>query len=233
MDDRLIRLKELACYEYSIPVEEVRLMITIMTNFIRDHLVRAGHPERNVRAILTKFRDAGRRSPPWKPASARVPGRPQDGADGNRRLRWLFEADHKFYANEIDATLVEVRYYLQTLSMLNAPPLPEDSIQESFIWLTAHPVVPNAYLDPIQLVNIDLNDFVANPRMLHSGHLTPLDRGGRHEPQNAFLILQRSNQLQGNLTLPELLTLMEEIVLRHKAAVGGSDPEAEINRLQP
>ena len=52
-------------------------------------------------------------------------------------------------------------------------------------------------------------------RTIQSGHLYPLDRGGRHIPQNAFLMLHRSNQLQGNLTLDELVTLMNEIVKRH------------------
>jgi hypothetical protein len=42
-----------------------------------------------------------------------------------------------------------------------------------------------------------------------------LDRDGKHEPKNAFLMLHRSNQLQGNLTLEELVALMEEITKRH------------------
>jgi hypothetical protein len=52
-------------------------------------------------------------------------------------------------------------------------------------------------------------------RTIQSGHLHPLDRGGKHEPANAFLMLHRSNQLQGNLTVEELIALMDEIVKRH------------------
>jgi hypothetical protein len=77
--------------------------------------VNFGYDARQVLRITTKMRDAGRRSPPWKPTSSRVPGRPQDGSDGNRIKRWLLAADHKFYADEINATLVEVKYYLQLL----------------------------------------------------------------------------------------------------------------------
>ena len=216
MDERLRLLIELSQYQYDIPDVEVRRMITALSNFFRAHLLSHDFPERGIRAIVTKFRDAGRRSAPWRPASGRVPGRPQDGADGNRRSRWLFEPEHKYYASEVLATLVEVKYFLQTLSMADAPPLPADTIQESFLWLTKHPVEPGVYRDPIQRVPISLNSFMADGRSVQSGHLVPLDRGGRHVPDNTFLMLARSNQLQGNLTVGELLALMEQIVRRHR-----------------
>ena len=38
------------------------------------------------------------------------------------------------------------------------------------------------------------------------------DRGGTHIPQNTFLMLDRSNQIQGNQTLDELLELMARVV---------------------
>jgi len=180
-------------------------------------LFSSGFPVRDVTRLTTKLRDAGRRSPPWTPHSNRVPGRPQDGADGNRRLRWLFPVDHKFYADEIQATLVEVKYYLQVLSMTNAPYLPENTIQEKFLWLVKHKVAPGEYKDPIQLIPIDLKLILKDLRNLHSGHLVPLDRGGKHEPKNTFLVLARSNQLQGNLTLDELLALMNRIVTLHNS----------------
>jgi hypothetical protein len=47
-----------------------------------------------------------------------------------------------------------------------------------------------------------------------------LDRGGKHEPRNAFLMLPRSNQLQGNMTVDELLALMARILERHKQRKG-------------
>ncbi len=191
-------------------------MIADITCVFNEVLRGAGHNPRQILRITTKFRDAGRRSPPWRPASGRVPGRPQDGADGNRRRRWLFEADHKFYADEVTATLTEVKYYLQALSMNNAPSLPRHTIQHCFDWLVEHPVEPGAYVDPIQLVPIDLLAVLGNAREIQSGHLVPLDRGGRHEPRNAFLMLARSNQLQGNLTVDELLGLMESILRRHR-----------------
>jgi hypothetical protein len=216
MDERLRLLIDLSKQQYNISDEDVRRMITAISNFFRAHLLINGFSERGVRAIITKFRDAGRRSAPWRPASGRVPGRPQDGADGNRRSRWLFEPEHKYYATEVMATLVEVKYFLQTLSMTDAPVLPAGTIQESYLWLTGHRIEPGIYRDPIQLIPISLKEFIADPRSVQSGHLVPLDRGGRHVPDNTFLMLARSNQLQGNLTLDELVALMERIVQRHR-----------------
>ena len=216
MDIGIEKIKNWGSLEYLISVEEVRLLIKEMTSFTRNHLRQADYPEKGIRAIITKLRDAGRRSPPLQPTSSLVPGRPQDGADGNRQLRWLFKPDHKFYADEVTATLVEIRYYLQILSMKKAPSLPEGAFQEDFIWLTGHKIEPGIYKDPIQLIDIDLQEVLENPLLCQSGHLIPLDRGGRHEPANAFLILARSNQLQGNMTLDELLLLMQEILERHR-----------------
>ncbi len=62
-----------------------------------------------------------------------------------------------------------------------------------------------------------MNIVVEDARSITSGHLVPLDRDGRHVPDNAFLILFRSNQMQGNMTLDEFLVLADEIVRRHKA----------------
>ncbi|MFN6563432.1 MAG: hypothetical protein RMY28_027050 [Nostoc sp. ChiSLP01] len=205
-------IKQLARKEYEISEEKVRILITLVISFFKKYLLSAGYEERKIKALITKFRDAGRRSAPWKPTSGRVPGRPQDGKDGNRQSRWLFPPEHKFYANEVDATLVEVKYFLQTLSMAGAPSLPVNSIQESFIWLVGHRVEPGMYLDPIQLIPIEFSQLINTPRSIQSGHLIPLDRGGRHTPKNTFLMLERSNQIQGNQTLEELLELMERVV---------------------
>lgn len=212
----LERLQTLAKDEYTITPDNVRLMIADISDVFTEVLRATGHPARQILRITTKFRDAGRRSPPWQPASKKVPGRPQDGADGNRRLRWLFEPEHKFYAHETDATLTEVKYFLQTLSMDDAPQLPANTIQDSFLWLVEHRVMPGAYFDPIQLIPISLLKVLDDARTIQSGHLIPLDRGGRHEPKNAFLMLSRSNQLQGNLTVDELLALMQQILQRHR-----------------
>jgi hypothetical protein len=147
-----------------------------------------------------------------------VPGRPQDGADGNRINRWLLPKDHKYYADEMTATLVEIKYFLQALSMLRAPEVENSSFQKAFEWLTGHIVKPGNYLDPITLLPIDFEDFLANPRQITSGHLFPLDRGGKHEPGNTFLMTRESNMLQGNNTLPELLEMILGISARHKSS---------------
>lgn len=210
------RIKTNAGFEYDITEENVRVLIKDTTTLFRELCLQFGYDRRSILRITTKLRDAGRRSPPWKPTSSRVPGRPQDGKDGNRIKRWLLPEDHKFYANEITGTLVEIKYYLQLLSMEDAPSLPQDSIQNSFNWLIEHDIESGNYLDPIQLIPISLKDVMENARTIQSGHIYPLDRGGIHEPSNAFLMLHRSNQIQGNLTVDELISLMEEIVKRHR-----------------
>ena len=212
--ETILRLAQLG---NSIPVREVREMMTLIISLFRELMVEKGHVRRDVTRITTKFRDAGRRSPPWKAASSRVPGRPQDGSDGNRINRWLLEPGHKFYADEITANLVEIKYYLQALSMDNAPNVPCEGFRDAWGWVVDHHVEPGVYRDPIQLVPIDLNKFVENRRYVESGHLIPLDRGGRHVVGNSFLMIKGSNRLQGNLTIDELLTLMNRIVERHRA----------------
>jgi len=207
----------LANNQNEISNEQARELLKLLIQVFKTTTEGAEHPPRQILRITTKFRDAGRRSAPWRPTSSRVPGRPQDGADGNRINRWLLPTDHKFYATEVNGTLVEAKYYLQALSLENAPKLPNDGFGDHLNWLTGHPIIPGAYLDPIQLIPIDFHEVVREARSIQSGHLVPLDRGGRHEPQNAFLMLARSNQLQGNLTLAELIRLMEEIVIKHKA----------------
>ncbi len=215
---QLERIRELARQEHRINDTDARELIETVGLAFKYHLESNGIPESAVRQIRTKFRDAGRRSAPWRPTSSRVPGRPQDGSDGNRINRWLLPADHKFYATEVEATLVEVKYYLQAWSMTNAPALPPNSLQDCFVWLVGHRVAPGEYKDPVQLCPIDLTSFVNDRRLVQSGHLRPLDRDGKHVPSNTFLMLARSNQLQGNLTLDELIGLMRTIVVQHQVA---------------
>ena len=199
---------------------EARALIILISGLFRKSCELAGFSSQENIGVRTKFRDAGRRSAPWRPTSSVVPGRPQDGADGNRINRWLLPPDHKFFATEKIATLVEVKYYLQALSMQNAPPVLLCDIRNIFTpWLVEHPIVPGAYQDPIQLIPIDFRKFASQRRSVQSGHVHPLDRGGIHHPDNTFLMLFRSNQIQGNLTIEELLTLMRTIVNKHDNAL--------------
>lgn len=218
MERNLKQIFEITGKQEKITKEDARKLIRLISKIFRMVLLQGGHNARQITRLTTKFRDAGRRSAPWRPTSKRVPGRPQDGEDGNRINRWLLPVIHKFYAEEITATLSEIKYYLQALSMDGAPNLSSNSIQNCFFpWLIEHPVEPGRYLDPIQLIPINLHEVVNDARIIQSGHLIPLDRGGKHEPRNVFLMLARSNQLQGNLTVDKLIELMDEIVKRHRA----------------
>ncbi len=194
--------------------EDARRLITLWSELFRKLLIANGVEARQVTRLTTKFRDAGRRSPPWQPGSETGNRRPQDGADGNRRSRWLFEKAHKFYADEITATLVEVRYFLQTLSMKGAPEIPDGRLETEFMTILGHPLKPGLFLDPIQKIPVEFQKFVDNPRYIESGHYIPLGKGGRHTPDNATLMLRDSNRLQADLSLDELLEIMAGILER-------------------
>lgn len=212
---KLERMHDLASTGYGITVENVRELMTLTSRSFRQHLVDNGFDRRQITRLTTKLRDAGRRSPPWKPHSSIVPGRPQDGADGNRTNRWLLDPQHKFYSTEIMGNLVEIKYFLQCFSFADMPALPSNVIQNSFSFMLEHEVAPGNYVDPIQKLPISINDVLADARIIQSGHINPLDRGGKHQPDNTFLMLKRSNQLQGNLTVDELLELMSNILKSH------------------
>jgi hypothetical protein len=212
-------IKSLAAKKKALSPTEAQRLVRKVKELFDDMMATAGFPGRAVRRISTKFRDAGRRSAPWKPASSKVPGRPQDGSDGNRINRWLMAPDHKFYADEVTACLVEVKYYLQALSMNDAPALPDDTLKDAFIWLVGHIIEPGAFRDPIQLLPVSIGDVLADARLIQSGHIHPLDRDGRHESSNATLMLARSNQIQGNQTVEELFQLMRVILEKHDALI--------------
>ena len=205
--------------------EDVRDAIKHARALFRAACRRANYDDKSINAVLTKFVDAGRRSAPWRPVSSRVPGRPQDGADGNRILRWKLPKCHKFYATEIDATLVEIKYIFQALSMTGAPVIESRSKLTCWAWLCPQPAQPGTFLDPIRLIGVDFERFVDNRRLITSGHLDPLDRTGSHKPDNTSLMLKMSNDLQGNLRIDELLDQIWEIVCQHENLLGWTRPD--------
>ena len=208
--DALVRL---GAAQENCSEDDVVEMYAAAKSYFRELLVHL--PVTKVNALLTKYNDAGPRSAPWRPVSSRIPGRPQDGRDGNRINRWELPEDHKFYSTKKDGLLVAIKYILQTLSMEGAP-VGSPPLSQSYRWLTGHDVGPGQFRDPVQLVGVSFDEVIENPRLITSGHLLPLDRGGRHVPQNTSLMLKISNDLQGNHTIEELMDLIEGILLRHR-----------------
>ena len=96
LQDDLQKIKEIANKKETLSIEEVRILITLITSIFTELCLAHGYDARQILRVKTKLRDAGRRSPPWKPTSSRVPGRPQDGSDGNRILRWKLEVGQSF-----------------------------------------------------------------------------------------------------------------------------------------
>lgn len=185
------------------------------------------HPDRRVAAVVTKFRDSGRRSAPTRVYSTIGPGRPQNAADGNRANRWTLPTDHRYHASKRDAQLVEIKYFLQSLSFGGAPETDIGELRTAFIWLLGHEIAPGAYLDPIMRRDLHFGQFLGNPRMITSGHFVPLARGGRHEYENTFLMLDRSNTLQNDLRFEEFLALADDI-LRRQSEIGIFPDSAEL-----
>ena len=192
--------------------DDVVEMYRAARGYFRQQLVDAS--DTKVTALLTKYNDAGPRSAPWRAVSSRVPGRPQDGRDGNRINRWDLAEDHKFYSTKKDGLLVGIKDIIQTLSMDGAPVCSQE-LSQSYRWLTGHDIGPEQFKDPIKLVGVSLAEVLQTPRIITSGHLNPLDRGGRHVPANTSLMLKISNDLQGNLNVDELLEMIQGILQRH------------------
>ncbi len=188
-------------------IEDARVFIHLWSDLFRKLLIENGIDKRQVTRLTAKFRDAGRRSPPWQPGSETGNRRPQDGADGNRRNRWLFDGKHKFFADEVTATLSETRYFMQTLSMKGAPSIPDGRLETEFVSILGHPLRPGMFLDPIQKIPVEFQKFVASPRYLESGHYIPLGKGGKHTPDNATLMLRDSNRLQADLVTAQPISL--------------------------
>jgi hypothetical protein len=215
--DEVAALVEVGEDPRSLAVDQAQGILKEVRAIYRAVMVDAGHDAKEVDNLAKKLNDAGRRSAPWRAFSKKVAGRPQDGNDGNRAKRWGLPLEHKYYADEVTATLVEIKYFLELLSMQNAPDTGSDDLTNAFMpWLVEHRVRPGAYIEPIQLIPIDLPEILHHRRRITSGHLVPLDRGGRHEPSNTFLIYSRSNQMQGNMTLDELLSVAQTLVRRHQ-----------------
>ena len=88
--------------------------------------------------------------------------------------------------------------------------------QANFVSLSIEKELRNAVSVRRPHVSIGGSTIIIERRNIQSGHLYPLDRGGKHVPDNTFLMLARSNQLQGNLTAAELIDLMKFIVQQHE-----------------
>lgn len=215
----------------NLAVEEVRRLIVMVTEIFSRTTIDAGFEKDPINKIITKFRDGGRRSPPWQPGSETGARRPQDGADGNRQSRWLFAPTHRYYADEITATMTEVRYFLQALSMSESPPLLDGSLDDPASVLLRHEFGPERFLDPIQVVPISLVAFADNRRYVEVGHIVPIGRGGKHNPENATLMLRESNRMQNDMTIPEFMTMIKGILERNGYSVTELTPVSPTTRI--
>ncbi len=202
---------------------DAKELLMKVRKLLKDSLTEHGFESRVIEAILRKFNDSGRRSPPWQQGNEDGHRRPQDGADGNRQNRWLFPEDHPYYATQSMGCMVEIKFVLQTFSMINIPNLPSDVLTNSFTGLLGHELSPGQFLDPLTGGQINFAEFAIDRRYLESGHINPHGRGGRHDYNNATLMLRDSNRQQADLTIDECIENMAIILRNHGFTVENTE----------
>lgn len=180
----------------------------------------AGIPSSVVGAIRTKALLTGRK----------VTGNFQT----NRDPRWTLAQDHPQYATEIDCRVIFIKLAAQIFCFDNAPPLPSqlsrvpedvkalapelNEICENYL---GHEIKPNSFCDSLLLERFNFNDMVAeglNPvhghSSFHIGHENPSIKP-KHTPGNVGWRTERSNLIQGDMTLRQSRIYFVKLIGRY------------------
>jgi hypothetical protein len=187
---------------------------------VRHELRLKGVPSKLIAAIATRALRSGRR---------------QTGEfRSNRAPRWTLQAEDPQYATEPDSKEVLLKLYATLLELEGAPTVDGEALtilQESLgrnLWL-------NSFRDELTLEKLSYEDVVAEvlePKpgvsALHIGHRDPTMHP-RHVPDNVEWRTERSNLLQGNLTLPQARTKFVELIARYfelgEISISPDDPK--------
>lgn len=155
----------------------------------------------------------------------------------NRASRWTVEADHPQYGSEIDCKLILLRLFATILEFDGAPQLDGRAL-EILEHRLGRPLVPNSFKDELLLETLAYSDIAAeaeNPRHgyspIHIGHRDPT-RQPKHTPDNVEWRTERSNLIQGNLTLREARTYLVQLIARYfelgEVQILPEPPEADV-----
>jgi hypothetical protein len=173
---------------------------------VRKALRKAGVPTKLVGAIGTRALKTGRRlTGPFAT---------------NRDPRWSRVPEHPQYGSEVDCKLILLRLYATLLEFEQAPSVDEDvrSLLESRL---GRPLKPNSFRDELTLEKLSFPELVVEANnskqgvsAVHIGHRDPTLLP-KHVPSNVEWRTERSNLIQGNLTLPQARTKFVELIARY------------------
>lgn len=159
---------------------------------VRTALRSAGVPAKTIQSIATKALKTGRK----------VTGEFRT----NRDNRWILSPSHPQYGTEHDCKTVFVKLCAQIFCFDNAPEI-ELELSVILELYLGHSIAPNSYRDKLLLEHFDFRDLVhegLNPKHGHSsfhiGHEDPTLKP-KHQPDNVGWRTERSNLIQGNMTL--------------------------------
>jgi len=173
---------------------------------VKKGLRAAGVPSKLLNAVATRALRSGRR---------------QTGEfRSNRESRWKLRREDPQYGSESDCKKILLRLY-GTLLEFDAAPSVDDETRTTLEKHLGRPLAPGSFRDELLLERLSYPEVVAEvlqPRpgvsALHIGHrdptLTP-----RHVPDNVEWRTDRSNLIQGNLTLPQARTKLVELIARY------------------
>jgi hypothetical protein len=172
----------------------------------RNGLRAAGFPTKLVSNTDTRaLRSARRRTGPHQ---------------SNRASRWTLAVDDPQYGTEADCKLVLLRLFATLLEFGGAPDVDNDTHK----MLAAHlgrPIVKDHFRDELTLEKLSYHDAVAETvhskpgsSNFHIGHRDPTQQP-KHTPDNVEWRTERSNLIQGNLTLREARTKFVELIARY------------------
>jgi hypothetical protein len=148
-------------------------------------------------------------------------GRRQTGTNqSNRASRWRLDPTDPQFGLEADCKMILLRLYGMMLEFTNAPQV-DDETKATLEKYLGQPIRPAEYRDALTLERLNYSEFAAEIESpvhgrsrFHLGHEDP-KATPKHTPSNVSWREERSNLIQGDLTLPEARTKFVELIARY------------------
>jgi hypothetical protein len=173
---------------------------------VKKGLRAAGVPPKLINAVSTRALKSGRR---------------QTGQfQSNRQARWTLQRQDPQYGTESNCKKILLRLYATLLEYEGAPTV-DSAVQQSLEKHLGRKLAPNSLRDELTLEKLSYPAVVAEAldptpgiSAVHIGHRDPTLKP-RHVPDNVEWRTERSNLIQGNLTLRGARTRLVELVARY------------------
>ena len=138
----------------------------------------------------------------------------------NRNPRWTLNPLDPQFGTEEDCKVIHLRLLGMLCEFVNAP-VPDEAVREILAKYIGHQPVPGTYRDALTLEKLNYDVFEAealSPQVgrseFHIGHDDPTAIP-KHVPGNVSWRGERSNLIQGNMTLREARTKLVELIGRY------------------